>query len=82
MKALVYVGPRELEMREVPDPSQGSDPLIEVSHVGICGSDMHAWAGHDNRRPAPLILGHEVSGRVISGPMSGTRVTVRDALSQ
>ena len=37
---------------------------------------MHAWAGHDERRPAPLILGHEAAGMVIDGPGLGTRVTV------
>jgi threonine dehydrogenase-like Zn-dependent dehydrogenase len=36
---------------------------------------MHAWAGHDERRPAPLILGHEAAGRVVAGPVAGSRVT-------
>lgn len=76
MKALVYTGPHQLEMRDMPDPQPGGDALIDVKAVGICGSDMHAWAGHDDRRPAPLILGHEVAGVVRSGPMAGKRVTV------
>ncbi|MFP4539235.1 MAG: zinc-dependent alcohol dehydrogenase [Dichotomicrobium sp.] len=76
MKAIVYTGPETLEYREVPDPEPGGDALIEIAHVGICGSDMHAYAGHDERRPAPLILGHEAAGRVIAGPGEGTRVTI------
>ncbi|MEN0002385.1 MAG: alcohol dehydrogenase catalytic domain-containing protein, partial [Pseudomonadota bacterium] len=44
-----------------------------VDSVGICGSDMHAYLGHDERRPAPLILGHEVAGTVVE---TGQRVTV------
>jgi L-iditol 2-dehydrogenase len=36
-----------------------------VEAVGICGSDLHAYLGHDERRPPPLILGHEVSGRAL-----------------
>ncbi|MBB5516382.1 L-iditol 2-dehydrogenase [Rubricella aquisinus] len=60
----------------MPDPQPGEDALIRIAAVGICGSDMHAWAGHDDRRPAPLILGHEVAGEVIAGPMMGKRVTV------
>ncbi len=32
--------------------------------------------GHDDRRPAPLILGHEVSGEVVSGERQGQRVVV------
>jgi len=36
--------------------------LVRVVSAGICGSDLHAFHGKDERRPAPLILGHEVSG--------------------
>ena len=76
MKALVYTAPETLDYREAPDPEPGGDALIRVAHVGICGSDMHAWAGHDERRPAPLILGHEVSGTVVEGPGTGGRVAI------
>ncbi len=76
MKALVYTGPDTLDYRDVPDPEPGGEALIEIAHVGICGSDMHAYAGHDERRPAPLILGHEAAGRVIAGPGEGARVTI------
>ena len=77
MKALVYDGAETLGFRDVPDPSPAADEhLIRVEAVGICGSDMHAYLGHDARRPAPLILGHEAAGVVMGGPMDGTRVTV------
>lgn len=77
MKALVYTGARRLEIRDVPDPVPGPDEVrVRVEASGICGSDIHAWLGHDERRPAPLILGHEVAGTVMSGPMQGQRVTV------
>ncbi len=76
MKALVYTGPETLVYRETPDPESGEEALIQVAHVGICGSDMHAWAGHDERRPAPLILGHEVSGTIVEGPGTGSRVAI------
>lgn len=77
MKALVYTGEKKLEFIDCPTPVLADgDSLVRVEAVGICGSDMHAWMGHDERRPAPLILGHEVSGTVIDGPMTGRRVTV------
>lgn len=77
MKALVYDGVETLVFREVADPvvAQG-EHLIRVEAVGICGSDMHAYLGHDARRPAPLILGHEAAGIIVSGSMKGRRVTV------
>ncbi len=76
MKALVYTGPEGLDYRDAPDPQPGLDALIKVAHVGICGSDMHAYLGHDERRPAPLILGHEAAGEILAGPGQGNRVTV------
>lgn len=77
MKALVYDGVEQLGFRDVADPiPQNGDQLIKVKAVGICGSDMHAYLGHDARRPAPLILGHEAAGVIIGGARDGTRVTV------
>ena len=77
MKALVYTGVETLEYREGPDPNPGAgEHLIRIDAVGICGSDMHAYLGHDDRRPAPLILGHEGAGTIVGGDMDGTRVTI------
>ncbi len=73
MKALVYTDENQLTYKDVVDPSPAAgEVLIKVDSVGICGSDMHAFLGHDNRRPAPLILGHEAAGVTADG----RRVTV------
>jgi alcohol dehydrogenase len=77
MKALVYTGPEELAYRDEPDPiADRDDVLIRIDAVGICGSDMHAWHGHDPRRVPPMILGHELAGEIVAGPGAGSRVTV------
>ncbi len=77
MKALIYDGPEQLGLRDVPDPVAGAgQQLIKVMAVGICGSDMHAYLGHDDRRPAPLILGHEAAGVIVGDARNGERVTV------
>ena len=77
MKALVYEGVETLALRDVPDPEpQADEHLIKVEAVGICGSDMHAYLGHDARRPAPLILGHEAAGTIVGGSRDGARVTI------
>jgi threonine dehydrogenase-like Zn-dependent dehydrogenase len=77
MKALVYTGPETLVYRDVAEPVVADgEVMVRIDSVGICGSDMHAFLGHDERRPAPLILGHEVSGTITSGPKAGGRVTV------
>lgn len=77
MKALIYDGPERLALREAPVPQPAEDEeLVRVEAVGICGSDMHAYLGHDDRRPAPLILGHEAAGVIVGSAREGERVTI------
>jgi L-gulonate 5-dehydrogenase len=82
MKALVYTDRKQLKYKQVPEPKvENGEILIKVEAVGICGSDIHAYLGHDERRPAPLILGHEVAGLIVEGKNSGQRVTVNPLIS-
>ena len=68
MKALVYTGTQEVVYRDENKPVAGpNQALIEVAATAICGSDMHAYHGLDERRVPPLILGHEVAGKLITG---------------
>lgn len=77
MKALVYDDVEKLVYRYMPDPVPAfGQSLIRIEASGICGSDMHAYLGHDERRPAPLILGHEAAGVVMGGELDGKRVTI------
>ena len=77
MRALVYTGPNQMIVTDQPIPvPQGDEVLVEVHAVGICGSDMHAYHGYDDRRPAPLVLGHEAAGLIASGPRIGARVAI------
>lgn len=82
MKALIYTAPQTLSYQEVAEPIADADEVILRVHVvGICGSDMHAYLGHDDRRPAPLILGHEAAGQIINGLHKNKRVTVNPLVS-
>ncbi len=65
MRALVYLGPRSLELRdaEIP-PLRPDEVLIRVEASGICGSDLHGYLGKSRKRVPPLVMGHEVAGRV------------------
>ncbi len=77
MKALVYTAPQTLDYRDEPEPVPAAgEALVRIDAVGICGSDMHAWHGHDPRRVPPLILGHEAAGEVVAGAGAGRRVTM------
>ncbi|MFO8126982.1 alcohol dehydrogenase catalytic domain-containing protein [Yoonia sp.] len=77
MKALVYDEVETLVYRYMADPVPAAgQSLIRIEASGICGSDMHAFLGHDERRPAPVILGHEAAGIVEGGALDGTCVTI------
>ncbi len=65
MKALVWTGPREMVIRQVPAPTVDPDEvLIRVAYSGICGSELSGYLGHNALRVPPLIMGHEFSGIV------------------
>lgn len=82
MKALVYTDTLELQYRDEPEPVvESNESLIQIEAVGICGSDMHAYHGHDARRVPPLILGHEAVGIVQNGPKKGSRVVLNPLIT-
>jgi len=68
---------RPLEEVEWPTPEpRGTEVLLEVSHCGVCHSDLHIWDGFydlgggkkmslsDRGVKLPLAMGHEIVGRV------------------
>lgn len=68
MRALIYVAPESVEMRERPRPTPATgESDIEIEMAGICGSDMSGFLGHSPRRKPPLTLGHELVGRTADG---------------
>ncbi len=76
MKALVYTGTHTMQFTDAPEPSLASgEVVLGIDAVGICGSDMHAYHGHDPRRVPPMILGHEFAATILEGPGKGRRVT-------
>ena len=52
------------EVREVPDPTApAGGVVVRVMATGMCRSDWHAWAGHDDIA-FPHVPGHELAGVV------------------
>ncbi len=78
MRALVYTRPNEVQLQErpMPQPAPG-EVVLAIEAVGICGSDMHAWHGHDPRRQPGLVLGHEFVGRIVESAAPGFDVGTR-----
>jgi len=65
--------PLTIETLPVPALLAGQ-ALVQVVAAGVCGSDVHMWAGRDPRTPLPIILGHEGVGRLLD--VSGARCDV------
>ena len=91
MKAAFLISPKNIEIRETPDPKITKDNQIKVKvrSVGICGSDAHFY--WDGRLAGwvveePLILGHESAGDVVEVGKGvkkfkvGDRVTVEPGI--
>ena len=65
MKALIYAGPKQAEVREVAEPQAVEGAVkIAVKYCGVCGSDIGIFLGTHPRAKAPLIFGHEFLGVV------------------
>lgn len=80
MKAAVFLGKGNIEMREVPVPAVGEgEALVKVACAGICGSDLSIYAGKHPRAKAPLVMGHEFSGTVVEArPREGQELRPGD----
>ncbi len=65
MSALIYEGPKQMNVRDVPTPTmQPDEVLIRVAYSGICGSELSGYEGKNALRKPPLIMGHEFSGTI------------------
>ena len=70
MKAVVVHGAGDLRVDDLPDPTPAPDEvLVAMEWGGVCGSDLAYWR-HGRSGTAvlrhPLVLGHEVAGRVVA----------------
>ena len=82
MHALVYTDTQKLIYKEEKNPKLiEGESIIKVSASGICGSDMHAYHGKDDRRIPPLILGHEISGIIDKGKEIGKKVVLNPLIT-
>lgn len=68
MKAVVVHGANDLRIDDRPEPVAGpGEVVLDVEWGGICGSDLSYWrhgASGTAALKSPLVLGHEVAGRI------------------
>lgn len=79
MQALVYKGPRDVQVMNMPDAKieKPTDVLVKVTTTNICGSDLHMYEGRTDMESG-RILGHENLGEVIEIGKAVDRVKVGD----
>ncbi|HEY2700096.1 MAG TPA: glutathione-independent formaldehyde dehydrogenase [Pseudonocardiaceae bacterium] len=79
MRALVYEGPRQVSVTDVPDAriERPTDVLVRVTSTNICGSDLHMYEGRTDVENGK-VLGHENLGQVVEAGDAVDRVKVGD----
>ena len=99
MKALIYYGNKDIRIEDIQIPNhEANEVLIEVAYTSICATDIEEWqygplwvqTGQPNSitgRMAPLVLGHEIGGRVdsigarVDKSIKGSRVAINNILT-
>ena len=82
---------KDLQQVDWPTPEpKGTEVLLEVTHCGVCHSDLHIWEGwydmgggkrmslKDRGVALPLAMGHEIVGRVAKLGPDAAGVAVGD----
>ena len=82
MKAAVYMGTDHIEIHEVPVPQVDDDSaLVKVHACAVCGSDLRTFH-YGNKRVVPgTIMGHEISGEIVSVGKNVTSLKVGDRVA-
>lgn len=86
MDAAVLTAPDTFELARIalPDVPPGWC-LLETERTGLCGTDFSIIHGTHPRATMPLVIGHEITGRVVTAaegsPSVGTRVVVEPLMS-
>lgn len=80
MRAVVYHGPDEIRLEEVPEPviHDAEDAIVRVTMSSICGSDLHVLHGLMPKMEPGSVIGHEFTGVIDKVGPAVTRVKSGD----
>ncbi|PRD53731.1 zinc-binding alcohol dehydrogenase family protein [Sphingobacterium gobiense] len=72
MRKLICAEPGRFvyEEADIPKPGTG-ESLLRIRKIGICGTDIHAFAGRQPFFTYPRVLGHEVAADYVEGDAAG-----------
>ena len=88
MKRVTLDTPGQFSTSDVPPPSpRPGEALVRVHRIGVCGTDLHAFAGRQPFFAYPRVLGHELGVEVVdpgsepNGLKPGDRCSVEPYLN-
>lgn len=78
MRAVIYTGPGQVALAEVPAPVllHPTDAVVKVMLAGVCGTDLHVVRGDFQGITRGTILGHEFVGEVVQVGQATQRIRV------
>jgi len=87
-EAVVYHGPGDVRIEAISVPQAGpGELLVRIDACAVCGTDLKAHASGNPRIKAPMVMGHEFTGRLaevgaeLSGYQVGQRVVMATSVS-
>jgi L-iditol 2-dehydrogenase len=82
MKSAQLIGPRTINVVEVPDPVVPMDGLVlQMAACGVCGSDLRRWQEGPPDGTNHLVQGHELAGTILAAGSQVTPFKVGDRLA-
>lgn len=83
MKALVYIGDKKIELKEIENPKiiDSKDAIVKVQLSSICTSDFHIINGQVPRANKNIVLGHEFVGEVVEIGSEVKKLNIGDRVS-
>jgi threonine dehydrogenase-like Zn-dependent dehydrogenase len=73
VQQVILERPGKFCLRETPEPAAGAgEALVKIHRIGVCGTDLHAFAGRQPFFDYPRVLGHELGVEVLSLPSDGS----------
>ncbi|MBW5397011.1 alcohol dehydrogenase [Brachyspira pilosicoli] len=83
MKALVYIGDKKIELKEIENPKiiDSKDAIVKVQLSSICTSDFHIINGQVPRANKNIVLGHEFVGEVVKVGNEVKKLNIGDRVS-
>lgn len=79
MKYIICEKPGQFCLKEKETPAYaGHEAIIKIKAIGICGTDLHAYAGNQAYFSYPRILGHELGAEVLEIGNEVTHIKLGD----